>query len=292
MKPSVLATGIVALAAMALAWHFKSVRNMDILEMNQLTRNLVTLQQRERESRRQSEFAQISASSYVSPIKKAEANWVGMNPTNDEVSRARSNVYQKVSESIRYGPLFRALGLSLTQIDQFLDNKQRYEANISDIYASLAAQGLSRTDPAGQKLMQEASDEYAEAQTGLLGAPGAAQASQFEMLIPAHESVDDLNGEATLEGVPLSSDQLAALTTLISDALLAGTNGKFARSLGDLDWSTIDAAAQSFLSPTQFKLFTTTEPPGPGGTGTSRFLHQMTSLVTAGAKADSSAGRH
>jgi hypothetical protein len=292
MNKKVLCAGVIAVAAMGLAWHFKRERNACIIETNRLARDLAALQHRSNDDRRQERDSLVSSVVRGQTSgRKPEENGFYANLKNDPAMQSRYDAYEKARFAITYASLFRALGLSPAQIDQFLDNKVKYNENMRDISASLEAEGLSPYDPAGRKLVQEASQEYNAAQVVLLGPDGMAQAKQFENLAPAHECVDDLDGLATLEGAPLSAEQVAALTSLISQAMQPDTSGKW-KSLGDLDWSAVDATAQTFLSPAQFDMFTTTETPGPTGTGGSKFMHQMISQVQAGAREDASSGKN
>jgi len=134
--------------------------------------------------------------------------------------------------------------------------------------------------------MAQATNGFQAMQTALLGADGAAQLRQYENAMPVRSYVDNLQGEATLAGAPLSSDQAGALMVLIRQAMQPDANGA-GRSLGDLDWAAIDAEARTFLSPAQFELYTTTEPPGPMGGGSARFYRRLNTLVQAEAQADS-----
>ncbi len=292
MNKAMVCTGVVALAAMGLAWYFKRERNACILETNRLARDLDALQHRAHDGRQQEGVGPVSGVvTEAASVRKATESGFLAKLNNDPATQLRYDAYERVRFAIGFGPLFRALGLSPVQINQFLDNKLKHDANMRDILASLDAEGLSPSDSAGRKLLQEASEEYRAAQSALLGPDGIAQATQYERLIPAHECVDDLDGQATLEGEPLSAEQVAALTSVVSQAMTPDSAGKW-HSLGDLDWSVVDLAAQSLLTPAQMTLFTTTETPGPAGSGGTRFMHQMISLVQAGARADSSSGKH
>jgi len=291
MRKPIIFVGVAALAAIGLAWYFKRERNASSQETNRLSRELAAFQRPTGDGQR---LAGVGLSSGVRDQTQAGKTGTGdvpAKPKSDPAVLARAHAYQKIVESVRYGALFRALGLSSTQIDQFLDNKLRSEADNVDVLTSLRAEGVAASDPGGQMLLKEVSDEYSAAQAALLGADAMTQVSQYERSMPAREYIDNLDGEATLEGAPLSPDQKATLTALIAQAMNPDSAGP-SHSLGDLDWAAIDAEAHAFLSPAQFELFAGTEAPGPGNGVTSRFFEQMTSLIQAGARADSSAANH
>lgn len=288
MRKVTVGISFVALAALGVAWHFKTERSTNIAEINRLSRKQADLQRdwrilrQERESgRRKPSDAEAAGTSNLR-AKNADRF---VNSSDDPAYQLKYAAYSRVRFAILYGPLFRKLGLSDAQIARFLDNKLRSDMNSQDIWASLQAEGLSSTDPVARKLWRESSNDYRAVQTALLGADGFSEASQFENELPAHECVDDLAGGATLAGVPLSPDQIKALTAVITQAMMPNASGK-RLPIGDLNWTALDASASAVLTPEQMDLFATAETPGPAGSGGSRFMHQMTSLIQSRAQMD------
>jgi hypothetical protein len=169
---------------------------------------------------------------------------------------------QKRAElAMSYGPFFRMQGLSSDQVEKLSDLLINGAAHGEDLQSIARTTGLSSLDPAIVAQQKQGVAELQAAETELLGVAGYEQLQSYERALPAWTYVGQLAGVAALAGVPFSREQAGQLTDAIANASAAYVRGgtvDFAR----IDWKAADTTAQAFLSPEQFTLFSSVEPPG------------------------------
>ncbi len=135
----------------------------------------------------------------------------------------------------------------------------RYNERAFDLRGAALAQ-----DEAGRataaKLREQAKQECDAAQLALLGPDKYHHMEEYVRTLPLRNVVLGVAGPAALEGVPLTMEQSEGLV----QAALGGIAD--ARTLGgvqlaqQVDWAALDRAAQTFLTPEQFRLFKTVAP--------------------------------
>ena len=165
-----------------------------------------------------------------------------------------------------YGPLFRKLGLTRDQIAKFEENLTRKEERELDLQAIMAEQlkTAGKISAEVDAARRNNDVEYDAAQRALLGDAGFQDLQQQRRTSWVRQWVDGWAGGATVYlGEPLTAEQGEALIQIVANASDSFRQGKAAGE--PIDWSAVDAAAQRVLTPNQFKLFTTMEPPLPHG---------------------------
>jgi hypothetical protein len=172
-----------------------------------------------------------------------------------------------------YGPLFRKLELTQEQIAKFEDNLTRKEERELDLQA-ITAEQLKTAGKITAELdtaRRNNGMEYDAAQRALLGDAGFQELQEQQRTSWARQWVDGWAGGAIVYlGEPLTAEQGEALIHIIANASDSYRQGNAVA--GAIDWSAVDTAAQRLLTPNQFKLFTTMEPPLPNG---GRFQSQL-----------------
>jgi hypothetical protein len=198
----------------------------------------------------------------------------------DPRTQARFLEYEKSRLALTFGPLFKDLHLSADQVSQCEAIIIRRQEADMDLNAALQQQGIPGSDAAAQKLYADTFAEYKAALTGLLGEDGFKEWNDYEQALPARMAVLGFAGMATLNGMPLSPDQVQQLAGAATEARL-GPDGP--------DWSTIEARAGAVLSPSQLELLKAGEFSGIGGYG-SKYQHLLNAAITRADQEDLSAG--
>lgn len=171
----------------------------------------------------------------------------------------------QASDVMHYGTLFRRLGLSPDQIDQFSRIMLRHREqlwDLRDVLDEAAAQGAVATEAeaAVAKLRAEARTECDSAQRALLGDGGYRELREYERTLPARRIVSDIAGTAVLADIPFSPQQAEQLTTILANASSDYREGKAATDR-TIDWAAADAQARGVLSAEQWEFFRTVDPP-------------------------------
>ena len=161
---------------------------------------------------------------------------------------------------LRYGPLFRTLGLSPAQRERFTENVARRDEQKSDLEAALGSEGLS--SEAVEKLRDQIGERYRVAQQELLGDAGLQATAEFEETMWIRDMVAATTAVAQISGAAFTPEQAERLAQLA----IAEFNQKTRRNQEPekFDWGRLDARAAEFLSEAQLKIFQSVEPDGNG----------------------------
>jgi hypothetical protein len=170
---------------------------------------------------------------------------------------------RQVDLAITHGPFFRTHRLTPEQIEKLTGLLARHDAKLEDVAAVARARGLRPNDSAIVALRNEALSELRAPGTELLGESGYAALQEYERTVPVRAFVGKLAGLAALSDDPLTPVQAEDLTRVLSTASSTYVHGGTA-VLGGVNWTQADAAALAILSPTQFEIFSRTDPPGGG----------------------------
>ena len=170
---------------------------------------------------------------------------------------------QRAELARSYGPFFRQLGLTPTQVARFQDLMIKRAEQDMDLQAVAQSQGLSPGSPALVTLRKQAEDELRSAQTALLGPTGYEQWQQYERTVGVRPVVQKFVGAAALEALPLTAQQAEQLTQILAEASPRYAKGGKA-NFSEVDWTVADRRLAGVFSETQLKLFQQIEPMGGG----------------------------
>ena len=150
-----------------------------------------------------------------------------------------------------YGALYRALGFSAAQIQQFEEAALRREETRFDLSAMLRTGQLSMQTPEGVKVWMQMEERFNESIRILLTDEGDFQRfKDYERGRITRGFTADLATDALVAGVTFSPAQLEQLVATVTAASATFRKGQASNSL-DLDWPAIDAGAAAFLNPVQ-----------------------------------------
>lgn len=179
---------------------------------------------------------------------------------------------QRSEATAKYRAFFRQAGLSAEQVEKFHDVLLKRDEQAMDVQSIIRDRGLSRPDDATGKLLANADKELEAAQRELLGDDGFRQLTEYNRTSGLRQLVNGIAGGAVVVARdPLTSQQAEQLLQLMANASASYKRGGHAHA-GEIDWNAVDAQARTFLSPAQFALFSTMEPPLPVG---ARFQSQL-----------------
>lgn len=246
-----------------------------------LRADLARDERRAAEARRKSEAAQAALASQSKPVaavgsavageKKPEgaATWAeAARKWGEERDRPEAQVrwfeQLRATNRRRYDGLFRQLGLSEAQREQFIRNFSEREERHSDLNAAAQALGIDPASPEIVKARGELYTEHAKAQKALLGEAGYRALEEYDRTSSLRESVGNLAGLAAVSGVPLAAGQTDALVRALAEAVPQYRSGGRA-SLTDAEPAAVDAALRRVLTPEQQAVLTTQEAPGAAG---------------------------
>jgi hypothetical protein len=193
----------------------------------------------------------------------------------------------RAAQAATYTPLFRELGLSPAQREQFMGIVMKREELNTDLLAVTRAQGRPADDPAVATLKQQAADEAKAALTDLLGADGYPQVPQFERTVVVRYMVGQFAGVAALDGNPLSPEQAGQMTQALAAASSTYRSGGSV-SNSSIDWDAADQGVVGILTPAQLNLYWTIEPIGGG---ISRWSGRLLTLIDRAQKAEAAEAR-
>lgn len=155
----------------------------------------------------------------------------------------------KTEMALRYGPLYRKLGLTPEQIATFEANRTAFEQATMDVWSSAVAQGVSVRDPALSKLATETAGTLDRELRALLGAEGHAQFRNYAGARQAVDFVGSLAGNLYYTDIPLSAAQGQRLIDLVV------THTRTVPSAADprvrqytTDWNALSADARGVLA--------------------------------------------
>ncbi len=164
----------------------------------------------------------------------------------------------------RYDGLFRQLGLSEAQREQFIRNFSEREERHSDLNAAAQALGIDPAAPEIVKARGELYADHAKAQKALLGEAGYRALQEYDRTSSLRESVGNLAGLAAVSGVPLAAGQTDALVRALAETVPQYRSGGRA-ALTEAEPAAVDAALRQVLTPEQYTVLTTQEAPGAAG---------------------------
>lgn len=169
----------------------------------------------------------------------------------------------RASLSARYGPLYRSLHLSPSQIAKFESLLIEGQQGVFDIWASASAQGL-HTDgdtPTATSVARMTSDPLGRMNNGikaLLGEAGAADYDQYEKTCDSRETVNSLAGVMYSTETPLTAQQGDALLAILAANTkqqatpMASDGGDQLHSITqNTDWAAVEKQASGILSAAQ-----------------------------------------
>ncbi len=137
------------------------------------------------------------------------------------------------------------LGLSPEQIAKFEDNEMRHRGETIDVRSAAADQKLSPNDPAFAGILQQQEAALLEASakksSGRWWLPAVARLPERDF--SARAVVTNWAGAAVVAGLPLTSDQIAQLSTLVIQAARPSAAQPQAY-IGNVDWNNINAQNQ------------------------------------------------
>jgi hypothetical protein len=194
--------------------------------------------------------------------------------------QSRFIAYEKSGLGMKYGPLFRDLGLTPGQIARCEDNLSKRDELYLDLDEATRTQGI-HGGPAAAKVYDQMLAGYTADQVALLGSDGAQKLNDYDTTFASTAMVNGMAGGATVAGNPLTADQLQQL----SGAVLAATKAITVMDPDGVDWAAVDAKASSFLTPEQLNLLQNGEFIGPFGMG-SRFQIRLNNLISQADQAD------
>jgi hypothetical protein len=192
---------------------------------------------------------------------------------------------QRSRVAASYRSLFRKLGLSPEQVVQFEENlihKQEMQMDLQAI--STERQRSTGSAPSEMaELFKRVEVEYASAQKELLGAADFQQLQDYERTTWVRKWVDGWAGGVPIYvGEPLTAEQAEQIVEIMANATENYRRGQAAT--GPVDWSAVETAARTILTPKQFRFLTTAEPPLPYG---GRFQTELYRRVQIASDAES-----
>jgi hypothetical protein len=153
-----------------------------------------------------------------------------------------------------FGPLFRTLGLTPSQIERFKSiGVKSYEAGM-DLRAIAGQDPATSTDPVVVQLMAEAKAAADAAYRKLLGEPGYQQFKQYERTKDVRNMLCWLAGLAVEAGAPYSAAQLEQLVPVFASASSSYQSGGTV-DVQQIDWSLVDTQARPLMSEAQWQVF-------------------------------------
>ena len=161
---------------------------------------------------------------------------------------------------MKYGSLFRTLGLIPEKVAKFEDNVAKHETDFMDGVAAANAQGLSTGDPAFDALMRSLNSkidaDYSATQQALLGNDGYRQLQNYDRTVQVRGVVSSLAGAAAVAGVAFTDEQAEQLVDALAASNSDYRGGKTA-TIQNIDWNLADRQASAFLSDSQLAFFKT-----------------------------------
>ena len=129
---------------------------------------------------------------------------------------------QKAALDARYAALFKNLNLSPAQLDKFKNLLVERQAAIMDVMAAGRGQGLNRED--FQKLIASAQAEVDTSIKATIGENAFNQYQNFDKTAAQRTTTDQLAQRLSYSGAPLTSEQSAAMTQILSQTAPARAN--------------------------------------------------------------------
>jgi hypothetical protein len=179
-------------------------------------------------------------------MSPAPAENVGLNAQfQRQAARDRAKL------GLQYLPLYQALHLTDQQATQVTALFADFMARRADILIAAQGQGLTRDDPAVDKMVLKEADDLKASITDILGPDGYQQWQNYRRTAPIYDFEQTLAANLYYSATPLSAAQAAQLAPQ-----MAQLSSNFGSPRGPYDLDTMDpakarAVASAFLSETQ-----------------------------------------
>ena len=181
--------------------------------------------------------------------------------------------------AMKYRAFFRQAGLSAEKREAFHRAMIQRDEQVMDVDAIIRAQGLTRPDEPAAKMLAKADADLKATQRAVLGDDGFRQLQEYDRTSSLRDIVNGIAGGAVMVArEPLSSQQAEQLLQVMANASPSYQRGG-AASTSEIDWDVVDAQARTFLSPAQYTLLTTMEPPLPSGARFQSKLYREVNLA-------------
>lgn len=188
---------------------------------------------------------------------------------------------------VTYGALFKKLAFSPEQITRFEDIAIRRKEREMDLTAIVEAQHLTWDDPVVKKMQQERASEYEAAARSLLDEASFKEVQDYDRALWMREMIAGWAAGAVVAiREPFTAQQGEALAQIMKDASTSYRNGFYLSEDEPDYWEAVDAEARKILTPAQFQMFTTMEPPLPYG---ARYQQQLYQKVNRALEAEKNA---
>jgi hypothetical protein len=147
------------------------------------------------------------------------------------------SIQQKAMLDNTYAPLFKVLGLTPQQLDQFKNLMVQKQQAMMDARQAAIEQGINpRTDPdAFQQAVAQASAAVDSQIQAALGDAAYAQYEQYQQTLPQRNTTNQLQQSLSYTSSPLTDDQATQLIQILAQSAPAGGGnggGGFGNMLG------------------------------------------------------------
>lgn len=203
----------------------------------------------------------------------------------DPALQALKLAAERAKNVVKYGPLFRRLGLTPEQSEGFLASVARRKEQDADCDAAVQSLGLAEGDEAIARLRGKAAKEAEAEQRAGLGDEGYRQAKDYETTLMLRGTVAAFASSAVMAGLSLTTQQAEEMTRIVVGASERRKPEGWV-VLNSTDWDAVDARACGVLTPKQFALFQAIEPHAALDGMGSRFSARLERLSDRAREAD------
>jgi hypothetical protein len=120
--------------------------------------------------------------------------------------------------TLRYGLIYQALGFSSDQVDRLNDLMAEQNSEKMKLMAAAGSEGLNRSDPDVQALLQQLRDKYAAVRGEIIGETANRQFDRLLGAFPLMGKVNDIMSLLASSSTPLTSSQGAQLLQILGNA--------------------------------------------------------------------------
>lgn len=121
---------------------------------------------------------------------------------------------QKAALDARYAALFKSLNLTPAQLDKFKNLLVERQTSMMDVLAAARGQGLNREDM--QKLVAGTQAEIDASIKAAIGDAAFSQYKNYDQTAAQRGTTDQLSQRLSYTGAPLTAEQSAAMTQILS----------------------------------------------------------------------------
>jgi hypothetical protein len=186
-------------------------------------------------------------------------------PPRDEADQA-TTVRRRIGAwaDLRYGRLFRVLGMTPQQIAAFDDLMINHQLARHDILEAAKASGVSTTDPSVAQLISDEAEQTRTRESALLGDAGYQQLQDDNRTSDPRGWVNWL-ASSLYSSEPLSAQQEDQLVGILANQSPAFQAGKAAETRQIQDWDTVFSQAEGVLTPAQLAAMKSMQATFPAG---------------------------